>query len=80
MVGANLEGVLIVSLAQLHREYERIMHADLHNADRDKALANLMDEIKRDFGVPLIRDPEWERCNRSVVALYRKVSESRSPL
>lgn len=54
------------------------MQADLAASERDQALSHLMDRIKAEFGVPLLHDPEWERQNKSAIALYRKVSQSRT--
>lgn len=67
-------------LLMLHKEYETIMHAPMKAVDRDKALSRLMDQIKAEFGVPLLDDPEWDQKHRPVIALYRKVSESRTTL
>lgn len=69
------------SLAKWNREYDRIMQqTDIEDMERDQALAQLMDRIKFEFDVPLLHDPEWEQKNRPVIAMYRKVSESRITL
>ncbi len=56
------------------------MQTDNSIHKRDQALAKLMDRIKQEFGMPLLHDPEWEQKNKPVMALYLKVSESRTTL
>jgi len=67
-------------LVEMHARYEAIMNADKSPTERDLALATLMDQIKREFNVPILLFAEWERSNKKVIALYRKVSESRVTL
>ena len=67
-------------LVELHQEYERIMQTTRPGVEQDQALSHLMDRIAKEFGVPLLHDPEWEQKHRPVIALYRKVSESRTTL
>lgn len=68
------------ALRSLHRDYEQILQSMTPGVDQDRALSALMDRIKAEFAVPLIHNPEWERKNKSVIALYRKVSHSRTTL
>ena len=68
-----------MSLTQLNQEYERIM-SQSEGADRDRALAALLDVIKHEYHVPLMQNVEWERKHKSVIALYRKVSMSRKTI
>lgn len=60
--------------------YENIMFSDESPDEKDRQLARLMSELERQYKIPIIRDPEWEKQNKPVVALYRKVSMSRSLL
>lgn len=40
-------------------------------------LANLMTDMERLYSIPMLKNEEWERENRKVIALYRKISRSR---
>lgn len=64
-------------LKDYHADYERIM-VQLEGEERDKAIAELMSEMEKAFRIPMIRNQEWEQENRKVIALYRKLSMSRS--
>ena len=64
-------------LKRLHARYEWIMSQE-PGRERDRLLGDLMTEIERIYRVPALRDPEWEKANRPVIALYRKVARSRS--
>jgi hypothetical protein len=67
-------------LLEMHMRYEAIMAAETSPTERDLALATLMDQIKTEFNVPLLHFAEWEKNNKKVIALYRKVSKSRVTL
>lgn len=58
--------------------YENIMHSDASQEEKDRQLARLMTELEKVFNIPVLRDPEWEKENKAVVALYKKVSMSRA--
>lgn len=60
--------------------YENIMFSDESLEEKDRQLARLMSELERQYKIPIIRDPEWEKQNRAVIALYRKISMSRTLL
>lgn len=47
---------------------------------RDRLLSDLMDFVKAEFNIPLMQNPEWEQQNKAVIAMYRKISMSRSIL
>lgn len=68
---------MTVSLAEVEGRYEIIMLLP-EGAKRDKALSDLMDFVKAEFNIPLMQNPEWEQQNKAVIAMYRKVSMSRS--
>lgn len=58
--------------------YESILHSDLSDNEKSRKFARLMTDLEKEFNIPVIKDEEWERRNKLVVALYRKVSMSRS--
>lgn len=45
---------------------------------KDKRLANLMTDLEQAYGIPILRDQEFEKENPFVVQLYRAVSEARN--
>ncbi|MGJ9460699.1 hypothetical protein [Oceanobacillus sp. CF4.6] len=65
------------TLAWFNNEYEKVLHSGLSDSQKSKEYANLMTEMEYKFKVPMLKDPEWEKENRSVIALYRKISNSR---
>lgn len=58
--------------------YENIMFSDDPRDEKDRQLARLMSELERQYKIPIIRDPDFEKQNRAVIALYRKISMSRA--
>ncbi|WP_430508385.1 hypothetical protein [Rossellomorea marisflavi] len=67
-----------MDLKQVNSEYERIIHSSRDNETKDKMLANLMTAMEAEYNIPMTRNPEWEEQNRKVIALYRKISNSRT--
>jgi len=65
-------------LAEINAEYERILHSDKSNEQKDKALAHLMTTMEGEFKIPSLRDESFEKKHRTVIALYRKLSQSRT--
>ncbi len=66
-----------MTLADVNREYESIMRADISPYDRSYRLAKLMTLMEREFRIPALQDAAWEAQNRAVIAMYRKISMSR---
>lgn len=66
------------TLKELNKEYEDIIHSELSDQKKGIQLAELMTEMERDYKVPALRNIDWENKNRSVIALYRKISMSRN--
>jgi hypothetical protein len=66
------------TLAQINKEYEEITYSDLKEPIRSRRLADLMEEMEQEYKVPMIRSEAWEIQNKAVIALYRKISMSRS--
>lgn len=64
------------TLAEFNKEYEDIIH-NLKEPKRSRALADLMTDLEGTFKFPMQSNQEWESKNRSVIALYRKISLSR---
>lgn len=67
-----------MNLTDIQREYETILHSNKSDHDKAVAFAELMSIMEGPpFNVPLLRNPEWEEKNKSVRAMYRKISRSR---
>ncbi|MEI2357186.1 hypothetical protein [Mesobacillus zeae] len=66
-----------MNLAKFNQKYEAILHSDLSGEEKDKQLSKLMTEMESEFNIPSIRNEEWEKKTRAVIALYRKVSRTR---
>lgn len=67
-----------MTLVEYNTRYETLIHSDLTPQQKDLKLANLMSEMEVAFNIPMIRKPEWEEENRAVIAMYRKISMSRT--
>lgn len=67
-----------MTLAQFNKRYEEIIHADLPSGEKNRRLAALMTEMEREFRIPVLRNEAWEKGNKEVIALYRKISISRT--
>lgn len=66
------------TLTQINREYETILQGEASEPAKSQQLAALMSEMEREHHVPAIRNAAWERQNPATIALYRKISMSRS--
>lgn len=67
-----------MSLAEINKEYEDIMHnPNLDDRAKTMRLSDLMDKMRLEFNIPLFKDEEWERKNPAVIAMFRKIANSR---
>ncbi|WP_128896665.1 hypothetical protein [Longirhabdus pacifica] len=67
-----------MSLNKYNSQYENIMKESLSTVDRDKKLADLMTVLEKEYKIPSLRNIEFEKNNRAIIALYRKISLSRN--
>lgn len=67
-----------MNLAEYNKRYETLIHSDLSSYEKDLKLSELMTEMEEAFSIPMIRKPKWEEENRAVIAMYRKISMSRT--
>jgi hypothetical protein len=65
------------TLKWFNNEYEKILYCGLSDEQKDREFSGIMSEMEHEFKIPMIRDEAWERENRAVIALYRKISMSR---
>lgn len=66
------------TLHYLNEIYESILHSDLTDKEKNRQFARLMSDMEREFNIPILRNDQWEKQNKAVVALYRKISMSRN--
>ncbi len=67
----------VSSLTELNEDYEQIMRSPTGDA-RDRALAQLMDRMEREYHIPALQNSAWEAEHKAVIAMYRKISMSRT--
>jgi len=67
-------------LLEYHQKYEKIMSNTTNNLSKDKQLSRLMNQLEKEFQIPAIRDQAWEATNKEIIALYRKIANSRTTL
>ena len=65
------------SLAEIEELYQQIMRSPAGEA-RDRALSRLMTNMDIEYHIPALQNPEWESKNKVVMAMYRKLSMSRT--
>lgn len=65
-------------LVEINDLYEKILHATMSVDEKDRYYAELMTQMEQEFNIPMLRKSEFEEENRAVIALYRKISMSRS--
>lgn len=65
-------------LREFEKEFQDILkREDLEQERKDIQLSGLMTEMEREFKIPLLQEDEFERENKDVIGLYRKISMSR---
>lgn len=60
-------------------QYAHLINANstLSQHEKDIRLANIMTTMERHYGIPMFRDPEWEKHNQNVIIAYRAISNMR---
>ncbi|GKV56578.1 hypothetical protein NCCP2222_25250 [Sporosarcina sp. NCCP-2222] len=64
------------SLADYQKAYEQIIHAD--QPRRDILLAGLMNELVKQYKIPMVLNEAWKRENPEIASMYRKLSITRT--
>ncbi|MFC0561450.1 hypothetical protein [Halalkalibacter alkalisediminis] len=67
-----------MKLAEIQKEYEEIYHSALSDHCKAIKYANLMTVMEGIYKVPMLKNEEWEKENKTVIAMYRKLSRSRT--
>lgn len=65
------------TLKEINADYEKVLQSDLSSREKTKKYVELMNELERTYKVPALKDETYERENKKVIALYRKISMSR---
>jgi hypothetical protein len=73
-----MENLDMSSVKEINQAYEEIIHGELKESYRSLKLVDLMDEMEGKYRVTAARNEEWERENKPIIALYRKISMSRT--
>ncbi|MCY9399756.1 hypothetical protein MOF38_08125 [Bacillus haynesii] len=67
-----------MTLSDYQKQYEDIIHSASSEKIKDEKLTSLMTELEKEFCIPMLKNPKWERNNKKVIALYRKISMTRT--
>lgn len=65
------------TLKEINADYEKVLHSNLSSREKTKKYVELMNELEQTYNIPALKDETYERENKKVVALYRKISMSR---
>lgn len=57
---------------------KEIIYSNAPRFIKDRRLANLMTDLEQAYGIPVLRNIEFEKENPFLMQLYRTVSEARS--
>ncbi|UOE95093.1 hypothetical protein [Alkalihalobacillus sp. LMS39] len=64
-------------LSEINNEYETIMDSNSSPDSKALKLVEVMTQMEGFYKIPMLRNPEWEKENKSVIAMYRNISRSR---
>lgn len=65
------------TLKEINADYEKVLQSDLSSEEKTKKYVELLNELEQTYKIPALKDETYERENKKVVALYRKISMSR---
>ena len=70
---------MIARLFDLEKRAEEIIgNTSLTPYQKDVSLAALMTEMECQYGVPILKDSQWESENKEIFEVYKKISDMRS--
>ena len=58
--------------------YESLIKSNKSNDEKSHQIGKLMAKMEKEFQIPILKNPRWEKENKAVTALYRKMSMSRN--
>jgi len=65
-------------MLQYTNRLKEILASNAPRFIKDRRLANLMTDLEQAYGIPVLRNIEFEKENPFLMQLYRTVSEARS--
>lgn len=65
------------TLKEINADYEKVLHSNLSSREKTTKYVELMNELEQTYKIPALKDETYERENKKIVALYRKISMSR---
>lgn len=65
------------TLKEINADYEKVLHSNLSSREKTTKYVELMNELEQTYKIPALKDEAYERENKKVIALYRKISMSR---
>lgn len=65
-------------LRKYEEQYEQILHSATTDNRKGILFGRLMTEMENAFHIPMLKDEAWDEAHPEVIALYRKVSNSRN--
>ncbi len=68
----------MIDLKLLDKQYKTIVHADISRDEKDQAYANLITYMEAHYDIPMLQRTELVSENREIIALYQKISTSRT--
>lgn len=66
-----------MTLSEINQLYEEILHADLPSDKKDQKYAQLMTYMENYYKIPVLRSEQYEHNHKAIMAMYRKISNSR---
>ncbi len=67
-----------MTLTYYKKRYEIIRQGTFPANRKKLMLASLINDMESAFNIPLYSNPEWEKENEEIIALYRQVSNSKN--
>ncbi len=69
---------MMIDLKSINVQYETIVHSDISRDEKDKAYTNLVTYMEAHYDIPMLQKAEFEADNSEIIALYQKISTSRT--
>jgi hypothetical protein len=69
--------VYMGKLVDFKNAYEGIMSSNADTDTKNQQLTALMTKMEIVCKIPFLHNPQWENQNSEIIALYRKISNSR---
>ena len=69
---------MMIDLKSIDEQYKTIVHSDISRNEKDIAYANLITYLEAYYDIPMLQKAEFKANNREIIALYQKISTSRT--